>query len=96
LHKFGSNVVEKCLEHSPQHKKELIVDRIVGVPVANHRITLVDLINSQYANYVVQRTFDISNQQRREILLKKIEQVLQSGKLVHNKHSKHVINHLQK
>jgi len=49
------------LELSPDDKKDLILDRIVGVPVNNHRLTLIDLMNSQYANYVVQRTFDMSN-----------------------------------
>lgn len=46
LHKFGSNVVEKCLELSPDDKRELILDRIIGIPVANHRLTLIDLMNS--------------------------------------------------
>lgn len=96
LHKFGSNVVEKCLELSPEDKRELILDRIVGVPVSNHRLTLTDLMNSQYANYVVQRTFEMSNPQRRGILIFKIEQVVKSGKLVHNKHSKHVLSYLVK
>lgn len=96
LHKFGSNVVEKCLELSPEDKRELILDRIVGVPVSNHRLTLIDLMNSQYANYVVQRTFEMSNPVRRGILVYKIEQVLLSGKLIPNKHSKHVVNFLIK
>lgn len=33
LHKFGSNVVEKCLELAPDNRRDLILDRIVGVPV---------------------------------------------------------------
>ena len=53
-------------------------------------------MNSQYANYVVQWTFEISGPQRRGILIYKIEQVIKSGKLIHNKHSKHVLNYLVK
>lgn len=38
----------------------------------------------------------MSNAQRRGILVFKIEQVILSGKLAQNKHSKHVINYLVK
>ena len=63
----------QCLELSPEDKRELILDRFVGVPVSNHRLTLTDLMNNQYANYVVQRTFEMSNSVRRGILVFKIE-----------------------
>ena len=53
MHKFGSNVVEKCLELAPEDKRESLLDCIIGVPVSNHRLTLIDLMNSQFANYVV-------------------------------------------
>jgi pumilio RNA-binding family len=46
LHKFGSNVIEKCLEHAPDDKKEVLLDYIIGVPVSNSRLTLTDLMNS--------------------------------------------------
>lgn len=35
LHKFGSNVVEKCLQHAPEPLKLDLLDRIVSVrPIA--------------------------------------------------------------
>lgn len=33
LHKYGSNVVEKCLVHAPPEKQTHIVDRLVSVPL---------------------------------------------------------------
>ena len=38
----------------------------------------------------------MSNGQRRAILVHKIEQVILSGKLIQNKHSRHVISNLVK
>ena len=69
LHKFGSNVVEKCLQFAPECRKGMILDRIVGVQVANSEYSLAKMIDNEFANYVVQSAFDISNDQKRSILV---------------------------
>ena len=61
LHKFGSNVVEKCLQFAPDCRKDMILDRIVGVQVANSEYSLAKMIDNEFANYVVQSAFDISD-----------------------------------
>ncbi len=33
MHKYGSNVVEKCLQHLSADRKSQIVDRLVSVPI---------------------------------------------------------------
>ena len=72
LHKFGSNVVEKCLQHAPNRRKHMILDRIVGVQVANSELCLARMIDNEFANYVVQSAFEISDEQKRSILIQKI------------------------
>ena len=76
LHKFGSNVVEKCLLHAPTKRKGMILDRIVGVQVANSELSLAKMIDNEFANYVVQSAFEISDDQKRSILIQKIQQVV--------------------
>lgn len=61
LHKYGSNVVENCLKHAPDDRKEEILNRLVSVPISHHEFTLVEMLNSKYGNYVIQRAYDIAN-----------------------------------
>ena len=76
MHKYGSNVVEKCLQHLSADRKSQIVDRLVSVPIAHQQITLIDMLQSKYANFVVQKAFQMATDDRRGILLSKIDQLL--------------------
>ena len=53
MHKFGSNVVEKCLMHAPEDLQSEVVDRLVSVPISNHSFTIADMMMSKYGNFVV-------------------------------------------
>jgi Pumilio-family RNA binding repeat len=47
MHKFGSNVVEKCLIFSPPERKIQLVDSLVSVPTCGTQYPcLVDLMTS--------------------------------------------------
>lgn len=53
-------------------------------------------MSSRYGNYVVQRAYDLSDQCRRDILQKKIELVVQMGRVNPSRaHAKHVFNYLE-
>lgn len=96
MHKYGSNVVEKCLQHLSADLKSQIVDRLVSVPIAHQQITLIDMLQSKYANFVVQKAFQMATDDRRGILLSKIDQLLKSGKINPKKAPvKHVFNFLE-
>lgn len=96
LHKYGSNVVEKCLIQQTTKKRDEILDRIVSVPIAHHQYNLIEMINSKYGNYVIQRAFDLSNKERRDILLYKIELVYTSGQISRkNSYARHVLTYLE-
>lgn len=63
---------------------------------ANHSNTLAELMQSKYGNYVVQRAFEMSDSDRRDILLKKIEYVVQEGKANPRRaHAKHIFTFLE-
>ena len=99
LHKFGSNVVEKCLLFAPPFSKFEIIDRIVCVPpmtTSTMANTLEALMQSKYGNYVVQRAFEISDDSRRAILIDKIELVVKMGKVNPKRaHAKHIFTYLE-
>ncbi|XP_051131798.1 pumilio homolog 6, chloroplastic [Andrographis paniculata] len=66
-HKFASNVVEKCLEHSDAVTKEKLINEISGLGDGNDNLLV--LMKDQYANYVVQKILDTCSIEQREMLL---------------------------
>mmetsp|Transcript_39159 Transcript_39159/g.37505 ORF Transcript_39159/g.37505 Transcript_39159/m.37505 type:complete len:82 (-) Transcript_39159:423-668(-) len=72
LHKFGSNVIEKCLVFGDPKQKEDIINEVVYARINNEEgqshatsyqnNTLNDLIKDKYGNYVIQRVLDMSNE----------------------------------
>jgi hypothetical protein len=97
LHKFGSNVVEKCLLHSPADRKPQIVDGLVSVPVNGGQFTISDMMNSKYGNFVVQKVFSIADKAKQEILLIKIDHALKLGKVNMRKApAKHIFSCLER
>jgi hypothetical protein len=100
LHKFGSNVVEKCLQFAPEDKRSEILNRFVAMPmvgIGKDVTTLADLMDSKFGNYVVQRVYNMSTAPGKSILISKIKEMGQSGLISLQAGSKaiHVINSLQ-
>ena len=57
LYQLGSNVVENCLKTAPQEYLDSILERIAAVPVAtpegSRDVSLVQLLENQFGNYVI-------------------------------------------
>nr|GMC77350.1 pumilio homolog 5 [Ipomoea batatas] len=70
-HKYASNVVEKCLEHGDTAERELLIDEILAQSDGND--SLLGMMKDQFANYVVQKILDISNDKQCEVLLSRIK-----------------------
>ncbi|KAM5579830.1 pumilio [Rosa sericea] len=66
-HKYASNVIEKCLEHGDVAERELMIDEIIGQLEENDN--LLPMMKDQFANYVIQKVLDTSNDKQRKILL---------------------------
>ncbi|KAI9314764.1 armadillo-type protein [Dichotomocladium elegans] len=78
-HKFASNVVEKCVDYgSPQERRDLIEE--VLQMRADGSCPLVIMMKDQYANYVVQKMFDVVDDDQRGLLVARIRPHLQSLK----------------
>ena len=69
--KYASNVVEKILIFGMSHEKEdLINDMLVSDP----DVVLVQMVRSQYANYVVQKAITVANPMQREALVNRLKE----------------------
>ncbi|XP_057769366.1 pumilio homolog 5 isoform X3 [Salvia miltiorrhiza] len=66
-HKYASNVVEKCLEYGDSAECERLIEEILAQP--DDGDNLLTMMKDQYANYVVQKIIDISNENQRARLL---------------------------
>ncbi|EEF48717.1 pumilio, putative [Ricinus communis] len=69
-HKYASNVIEKCLEHGSPIEQELLIEEIIGQSEESDQF--LTMMKDQFANYVVQKILEISNDKQREILLSRI------------------------
>ncbi|KAM7471957.1 hypothetical protein LguiA_010140 [Lonicera macranthoides] len=84
-HKYASNVIEKCLEHCSTAEQELLIDEILNQPEESD--SLLTMMKDQFANYVVQKILEISNDKQREVLLNWIRAHLHSlKKYTYGKH----------
>lgn len=69
-HKYASNVIEKCLEYGSTSECELLTEEIIGQSEDNDNLLV--MMKDQFANYVVQKILETSNDKQREILLNRI------------------------
>ncbi|KAK2965470.1 hypothetical protein RJ640_008264, partial [Escallonia rubra] len=84
-HKYASNVVEKCLEHGDIAERELLIEEILGQSEENDN--LLTMMKDQFANYVVQKIFEKSNDKQREVLLSRTRvHLLALKKYTYGKH----------
>ncbi|KAL1551875.1 pumilio 5-like isoform X2 [Salvia divinorum] len=70
-HKYASNVVEKCLEYGDTTECDCLIEEILAQPEDGDNLLM--MMKDQYANYVVQKIIDISNENQRERLLNCIQ-----------------------
>ncbi|XP_044464061.1 pumilio homolog 6, chloroplastic-like isoform X2 [Mangifera indica] len=69
-HKFASNVIEKCLEYGGIAERAVIIDEIVGQNEGNDNLLI--MMKDQFANYVVQKIFEICTDSQQAMLLSRI------------------------
>lgn len=84
-HKYASNVVEKCLKHADAAERELMIGEIIGQSEENDNLLI--MMKDQFANYVVQKILETSNDKQKEILLSRINAHLNAlKKYTYGKH----------
>ncbi|MED6168982.1 hypothetical protein PIB30_017127 [Stylosanthes scabra] len=78
-HKYGSNVFEKCWEHSSEIERDALLEEIIQQPNECGK-NLLTMMKDQYANYVVQKVLETRNHKHREVLFSHIRVHLPSLK----------------
>lgn len=93
-HKFASNVVEKSLHYCTSEDRDKMIERILGGGDEAGGEPLQQLTTDQFANYVVQRLLETSDERQRAPLLARLR-----AHLPHIKkftYGKHIVALLEK
>lgn len=86
-HKFGSNVVECSIKHGLPKERERVIKRIL------EPTCLIQMMQDQYANYVVQKVIDNATPSQKDGIIKVVQQhELTLRRLTFGKH---IINKLK-
>lgn len=96
IHKYASNVVEKCIEHWEPEDKQLIIQELLGEKIGvsdqkSEHLSLYKMMDNKYGNYVVQKALEEASSEQRHMFNTKIK----SSELIKTQPSnyiKHVIN----
>jgi pumilio RNA-binding family len=93
-HKFASNVVEKCLQYAARRDRDEMIWTIINVtfdinnPVdSKGHCVLESMVRDPYANYVVQKVIDVSDERQRAAILRYVrENIVQLRRYTYGKH----------
>jgi pumilio RNA-binding family len=100
-HKFASNVVEKCLQYASKKDRDEMIWTIINVtfdlknPVdAKGHCVLESMVRDPYANYVVQKVIDVSDERQRAAIMRYVKENI--TQLRRYTYGKHIIVRLEK
>ena len=93
IHKFASNVIEKCLHFGNKEQRDNIIDEIILIDDSVHN-SLLGLVKDKFGNYVVQKMIEYSDQEKKEVIIKRI--ISSQALKKRDGFSKHVINFIEK
>mmetsp|Transcript_14444 Transcript_14444/g.21710 ORF Transcript_14444/g.21710 Transcript_14444/m.21710 type:complete len:846 (+) Transcript_14444:139-2676(+) len=94
-HKFASNVVEKCIQFADRRDRDEMIWTIINVtfdlnnPVdaKTGQCVLENMVRDPYANYVVQKVIDVSNEAQRGAIIRYVrENIVQLRRYTYGKH----------
>ncbi|XP_023634091.1 pumilio homolog 6, chloroplastic [Capsella rubella] len=91
LHKFASNVIEKCLEYGGRIERDLIIKEIAG-PDESYD-SLLMMMKDQYGNYVVQKIFETCTADQRATLFSRVR--THASALKKYTYGKHIVTRLE-
>jgi hypothetical protein len=97
IHKFGSNVIEKCIKNANDELKQELLNEIIDKSSVDgeQNCSLMQLIRDKFGNFVVQRVLDESKGDQQQKFIKKIVTVASQIRS-QNKACRHVFEHLEK
>ncbi|CAN4114978.1 unnamed protein product [Withania somnifera] len=92
LHKYASNVVEKCLIFATPEERQILVNQMLGSTLENE--PLQAMMKDPFGNYVVQKVLETCDDQSRELILSRIRVHLTA--LNKYTYGKHIVSRVEK
>ena len=94
IHKFASNVIERCLHFGTKDQKDDLINEIVSKDDNVHD-SLITLVKDKFGNYVVQKMIEYAPEEQKQ---KIIEHIVNNAELKKKKENfaKHVISYIEK
>ena len=93
FHKFASNVVERCITFGNEMQKKEIINEVVEL-VNNDEELIINMVRDRFANYVVQKIIEFSDNDIQQKLINII--LSRQNKIKNEGFSKHVLNYIEK
>ena len=72
-HKYASNVVEKIFQYGTAKERFELLDELMGGITSEGYSPFLCMVKDQYANYVVQKLLDLSDDQQRAAIINHIQ-----------------------
>ena len=94
IHKFASNVIEKCLYNGTEEQKTEMINELLNKEDNVHD-SLISLVKDKFGNYVVQKIIEYAPEKSRILM---VERIMNNPELRKKKdvYAKHVINFIEK
>ena len=93
MHKFASNVIEKCIRNSDKRQQQEIFSEIIGPEEHYDEKRIYEMVSDQFGNYVIQRILDYGSYSQQSIIAKVVD--YHYDRLYNCPYSKHVISYLE-
>jgi hypothetical protein len=94
LHKFASNVIEKCIRRALPEQRDAIFREIIGAEGAWEAERVFRMVGDQFGNYVIQRIIEFGTEAQRTAIYDVVYENYEN--LMTRQYAKHVIQKLEK
>ena len=93
IHKFASNVIEKCIRRADDEQKDEIFAEIIGEPKKWQNDHILKMVGDQFGNYVIQRIIEFGTYDQRNAIYNVVYDNF--DELDKSSYARHVISRLE-
>ncbi|OHS94170.1 Pumilio-family RNA binding repeat containing protein [Tritrichomonas foetus] len=93
IHKFASNVIEKCIRGATKQEQEAIFSEVIGNDDRFEKKRIMRMVGDQFGNYVIQRIIEYGTESQQNAIFDVV--YYNYDALISNNYAKHVISKLE-
>ncbi|OHT16572.1 Pumilio-family RNA binding repeat containing protein [Tritrichomonas foetus] len=93
IHKFASNVIEKCIRGATKSEQEAIFSEVIGNDGHFELQRILKMVGDQFGNYVIQRIIEYGTDSQQTAIYDVVYDNYDA--LISNNYAKHVISRLE-